>query len=121
MSRASGEEPGAPWARAAAADTGMPEGVFSLLVGDGTGTGTRLVRDPRIQAVGFTGSRTAGLALMRAAAQRPQPIPVESDLADARAPLPLLERRAGRVLFHGWPTGAAAAMRNPEGNEFDVV
>ncbi|MGW3472999.1 aldehyde dehydrogenase family protein [Saccharopolyspora sp. NPDC000995] len=34
----------------AAADTGMPEGVFSQLVGSGTDIGSQLVRDPRIRA-----------------------------------------------------------------------
>ncbi|POX38040.1 aldehyde dehydrogenase (NADP(+)), partial [Streptomyces sp. Ru73] len=67
--------------RAAIADTGLPEGVFSLLVGAGHDTGTRLVTDPRIQAVGFTGSRRAGRALVRAAAERPVPIPVYAEMS----------------------------------------
>ncbi|MET7843743.1 aldehyde dehydrogenase (NADP(+)) [Streptomyces sp. NPDC005356] len=66
---------------AAATDTNMPNGVFSLLVGDGHGTGTQLAGDPRIQAIGFTGSRTAGLALARTAAQRVQPIPVYAEMS----------------------------------------
>ncbi|MEU7484425.1 aldehyde dehydrogenase (NADP(+)) [Streptomyces sp. NPDC042319] len=67
--------------RAAITDTGMPEGVFSLLVGAGHDTGTRLVTDPRIQAVGFTGSRAAGSALVRAAAGRRHPIPVYAEMS----------------------------------------
>lgn len=54
----------------------LPEGVFSLLFGSGTETGRALVADPRIQAVGFTGSRAGVTALTRTAADRPVPIPV---------------------------------------------
>ncbi|PWC59613.1 aldehyde dehydrogenase family protein, partial [Azospirillum sp. TSH58] len=50
--------------RAAVASCGLPEGVFSLLFGVGNPIGTALVADPRIKAVGFTGSRGGGLALM---------------------------------------------------------
>ena len=41
----------------AVADCGLPEGVFSLLYGAGNWLGGALVADPRIKAVGFTGSR----------------------------------------------------------------
>ena len=37
--------------------------------------GQALVADPAIKAVGFTGSQSAGIALMRTAAARPEPIP----------------------------------------------
>ncbi|MBQ0984652.1 aldehyde dehydrogenase (NADP(+)) [Streptomyces sp. F63] len=66
---------------AAAERTGMPAGVFSLLVGRGTGVGQALVRDPRIAAVGFTGSRAGGLALVEAANARPVPIPVHAEMS----------------------------------------
>lgn len=65
----------------AAARTGMPAGVFSLLVGRGTGVGQALVRDPRIRAVGFTGSRRGGLALVETANARPVPIPVHAEMS----------------------------------------
>ena len=42
--------------QAAVKSCGLPEGVFSLLLG-GIETGEMLVRDPRMRAVGFTGSR----------------------------------------------------------------
>ncbi|WP_018637642.1 aldehyde dehydrogenase (NADP(+)) [Parafrankia elaeagni] len=67
--------------RAAVAEHALPDGVFSLLIGDGPTLGTELVVDPRIQAVGFTGSRAAGLALVRAAAARPRPIPVYAEMS----------------------------------------
>jgi len=66
--------------QAAARRTGMPEGVFSLLLG-GTETGAALVRHPAIQAVGFTGSRGGGHALVAIAAARPQPIPVFAEMS----------------------------------------
>jgi len=56
-------------------------GVFALLSGSGHGIGEALVRHPAIQAVGFTGSRGGGLALMAAAAARPQPIPVYAEMS----------------------------------------
>ena len=43
--------------------------------------GQALVGDPRIKAVGFTGSRAGGLALVRAAAAREVPIPVYAEMS----------------------------------------
>ncbi|MET0368655.1 MAG: aldehyde dehydrogenase family protein, partial [Methylobacterium sp.] len=48
----------------AVSECDLPEGIFSLLFDDGIEVGKRLVSDPRIAAVGFTGSRTGGTALM---------------------------------------------------------
>ena len=61
--------------------SGLPAGVFALLPGPGNDIGTALVRHPAIQAVGFTGSRAGGLALMAVAAARPQPIPVYAEMS----------------------------------------
>jgi NADP-dependent aldehyde dehydrogenase len=66
---------------AAAASCGLPAGTFTLLYGDGPTLGTALATDPRIKAVGFTGSRGAGLALVAAAAARPEPIPVFAEMS----------------------------------------
>jgi NADP-dependent aldehyde dehydrogenase len=60
---------------------GLPEGVFSLLYGSGREVGIALVTDPRIKAVGFTGSRNGGLALIQAAQARPEPIPVYAEMS----------------------------------------
>ena len=62
-------------------DSGLPEGVFSYLPGETNELGAALVRDPRIQAVGFTGSRGGGLALVRIAAEREEPIPVYAEMS----------------------------------------
>jgi NADP-dependent aldehyde dehydrogenase len=59
----------------------LPEGVFSLIIGNGNEVGQALVSHPAIKAVGFTGSRQGGLALMRAAAQRREPIPVYAEMS----------------------------------------
>lgn len=60
---------------------GLPEGVFSLVYGAGNEVGIALVSDPRIKAVGFTGSRSGGLALCKAAQARPEPIPVYAEMS----------------------------------------
>ncbi|MCQ4122532.1 aldehyde dehydrogenase (NADP(+)) [Rhodococcus tibetensis] len=65
----------------AVVSTGMPAGTFSLLYGAGPELGTALVKDPRIKAVGFTGSRSGGTALVAAAAGRPEPIPVYAEMS----------------------------------------
>ena len=60
---------------------GLPEGVFSLLYGAGHEVGIALVSDPHIKAVGFTGSRSGGTALCKAAQARPEPIPVYAEMS----------------------------------------
>jgi len=67
--------------QAAVADCALPEGVFSLLYGAGNWLGSALVADARIKAVGFTGSRGGGLALMKIAAGRNEPIPVYAEMS----------------------------------------
>ena len=65
----------------AVATSGLPAGTFSLLFGSGPELGIALVTDPRIKAVGFTGSRSGGLARVAAAAARPEPIPVYAEMS----------------------------------------
>jgi alpha-ketoglutaric semialdehyde dehydrogenase len=65
----------------AVASCGLPEGTFSLLFGSGTEIGGALVADARVQAVGFTGSRSGGLALVGIAQARSQPIPVYAEMS----------------------------------------
>jgi NADP-dependent aldehyde dehydrogenase len=67
--------------RQAARDSGMPEGVFSMLIGEGRQVGQKLVAHPTIKAVGFTGSRAGGLALVQTAAGRKEPIPVYAEMS----------------------------------------
>ena len=67
----------------------LPEGVFSLLFGSGNAIGGALVEHPAIQAVGFTGSRSGGLALMKIAQQRRVPIPVYAEMSSINPVFPL--------------------------------
>jgi alpha-ketoglutaric semialdehyde dehydrogenase len=60
---------------------GLPEGVFSLLFDDGIRVGDQLVKHPLVKAVGFTGSRHAGRALMDLAASREEPIPFFGEMS----------------------------------------
>jgi NADP-dependent aldehyde dehydrogenase len=62
-------------------ECGLHEGVFSMLIGEGNQIGQDLVSHPAIKAVGFTGSRQGGLALMKIAAARKEPIPVYAEMS----------------------------------------
>ncbi len=64
----------------AARKTEMPDGVFSLLHADNE-VAQGLVAHPAVKAVGFTGSRRGGLALLRVAQERPEPIPVYAEMS----------------------------------------
>jgi NADP-dependent aldehyde dehydrogenase len=59
----------------------LPVGTFALLFDTGFDVGQQLVADPRIRAVGFTGSRKGGTALMKIASERKQPIPVYAEMS----------------------------------------
>lgn len=105
-------------ARAVAA-CGLPPGVFSHLVGRSHDLGSALVQDPRIAAVGFTGSRAGGLALARLAQQRPVPIPVYAEMSSINPVLLLPAALAARgadlgMAFVGSLTmGAGQFCTNP--------
>ncbi|MEO6096612.1 MAG: aldehyde dehydrogenase (NADP(+)) [Fibrobacteria bacterium] len=64
----------------AAESCGLPEGIFSLLLGDNHALGASLVTHPYTQAVGFTGSLRGGRILMDLAASREAPIPVYTEM-----------------------------------------
>jgi NADP-dependent aldehyde dehydrogenase len=63
-----------------AKQTGIPDGVFSMIQGVTNETGTHLVMHPLIKAVGFTGSFRGGRALYDACAKRNEPIPVYAEM-----------------------------------------
>lgn len=65
----------------AVADSGLAPGVFGLLFDAGFEVGQALVADHRVRAVGFTGSRRGGLALVDIASRRKQPIPVFAEMS----------------------------------------
>ncbi|EHA14276.1 aldehyde dehydrogenase (NADP(+)) [Halomonas sp. HAL1] len=110
----------------------LPEGVFSLLFGSGKEIGQALVADPRIQAVGFTGSRSGGTALMATAQARPQPIPVYAEMSSINPVflLPEALKARGKAIAEGFVgslnMGAGQFCTNPglviavEGPELDA-
>ena len=99
--------------------SGLPSGVFSHLVGAGTELGAALVAEPSIAAVGFTGSRAGGLALVKLAQAREVPIPVYAEMSSINPVLLLPEalRARGAALgtaFVGSLTmGAGQFCTNP--------
>jgi alpha-ketoglutaric semialdehyde dehydrogenase len=105
--------------RDAAVAAGLPEGVFSLLFLPSHDLAQALVADPRIKAVGFTGSRNGGLALLRTAQQRPEPIPVYAEMSSINPVVLMpgaLEERADAIAkaFAGALTlGAGQFCTNP--------
>lgn len=105
--------------RKAMAATGMPEGVFSFLPGRSHTLGSALVADPRIKAVGFTGSRSGGLALVEIAQRRPEPIPVYAEMSSINPvvllPHALAQRSTelGRQFAASLTLGAGQFCTNP--------
>ncbi|SER42699.1 NADP-dependent aldehyde dehydrogenase [Vreelandella subterranea] len=103
----------------AVAKCNLPEGVFSLLFGSGKEIGQALVADPRIQAVGFTGSRSGGTALMATAQARPQPIPVYAEMSSINPVflLPEALKARGKAIAEGFVgslnMGAGQFCTNP--------
>ena len=99
--------------------SGLPPGVFSHLAGPGTALGAALVTDPAIAAVGFTGSRAGGLALVKLAQAREVPIPVYAEMSSVNPVLllPAALRARGEALgtaFVGSLTmGAGQFCTNP--------
>ncbi len=66
----------------AAQKTGMPDGVFSALIGEGATLGQDLAKNEGIKAIGFTGSFRAGMSLYKTAANdRKTPIPVYAEMS----------------------------------------
>ena len=85
---------------AAVAEHDLPPGTFSLIAGASPDIAVALVTHPSIRAVGFTGSRQAGLALTAAAQNRPVPIPVFAEMASINPVFVLpgaLEIRAAEI------------------------
>lgn len=73
----------------AAEKTGMPEGVFSILYDDGYAVGETLVKHPKTKIVTFTGSLKGGMALVKMAQERKEPIPVFAEMGSVN-PIVLL-------------------------------
>jgi alpha-ketoglutaric semialdehyde dehydrogenase len=97
----------------------LPDGVFSMLFDVRNEVGAALVADHRIKAVGFTGSRAGGKALMAIAAQRREPIPVYAEMSSTNPvyilPSALAERTQlmGREFVASLTLGAGQFCTNP--------
>ena len=89
--------------RAAVRESTLPEGVFSLVFDSGHDVGTALVRHPLVKACGFTGSRAAGLSLMKLASSRREPIPVYAEMSSTNPVfiLPGALRKSGEKIAAG--------------------
>ncbi|MFC4530416.1 aldehyde dehydrogenase (NADP(+)) [Sphaerisporangium dianthi] len=86
--------------QSAVADSGLHEGVFSLVRGAGDEIGAALVDHPLIKAVAFTGSEGGGMALYRRAQLRPDPIPVFAEMTSVNPTFVLpaaLAARGGEI------------------------
>lgn len=80
--------------RKAAERTGMPDGVFSALYGQGNHIGIALVEHPFTQAIAFTGSFRGGKSLLDLANRRSKPIPVFAEMGSVN-PVFLLPSAVG--------------------------
>ena len=70
--------PGSAWALADIIQrAGFPAGVFNLVVGRGSIVGEKLVTDPRIDAISFTGSVPTGRSILAKAAARGAKVQLE--------------------------------------------
>ena len=76
--------------------TGMPNGVFSNLNSSGIEVGQQLVVNPKVKAVGFTGSIKGGRALLDLSAKREEPIPVFAEMGSINPVVVLPEALVNR-------------------------
>ena len=103
----------------AAAATGMPDGVFSMLHTIEHSVSQSFVTHPFIKAVGFTGSFTAGKLLYDIAQKRDEPIPVFAEMGSVN-PVILLPgkvaqnaKELGEQLASSVTLGAGQFCTNP--------
>jgi NADP-dependent aldehyde dehydrogenase len=105
--------------QAAVAECGLPPGTFSLLFDADLAVGAALVVDPRVKAVGFTGSAAGGMALMKLAAARAEPIPVYAEMGSSNPvfllPGAMRERASaiGKGLFGSMTLGSGQFCTKP--------
>lgn len=97
----------------AAHAAGLPPGVFNLVQGTGANTGAKLVSDPRIARISFTGSVPTAKWIAQAAGANLVPCSLElggkspfivlddADIDNAAATAALMYRNAGQVCLAG--------------------
>jgi NADP-dependent aldehyde dehydrogenase len=103
----------------AVSESGLPEGIFSMLFDAGIEAGAALVRHPLVEAVAFTGSLRAGRILMDMAAARSRPIPCFTEMASCNPvfilPGALRDGAEGvaQGLFNSFTLGAGQMCTKP--------
>lgn len=104
-------------ALAALQETGLPPATVQLLYRTGHSDGERLVSDPRVEATGYTGSRSAGLKLKAAADGAGKPIYLELSSVNPVVILPGALKERGEKLVDEFTTsclmGAGQFCTNP--------
>jgi 5-carboxymethyl-2-hydroxymuconic-semialdehyde dehydrogenase len=97
----------------AAEAAGLPPGVFNIVQGSGANTGAKLVSDPRLARISFTGSVPTARRIAQAAGANLVPCSLElggksafivladADLDNAAATAALMYRNAGQVCLAG--------------------
>lgn len=115
---------------------GLDAGIFSLVQGGTRAVGEALVTDPRIKAVGFTGSLGGGRALFDLCAKRDEPIPFFGELGSVNPMFVLPEAAKARAaeLGTGWAgsltmgvgqfctnPGIAIVVEGPEADAFTAA
>ncbi|GGZ69640.1 aldehyde dehydrogenase (NADP(+)) [Algibacter mikhailovii] len=90
----------------------MPEGTFTLIHGNSIAVGEALVKHPDIKAVGFTGSHAGGIALFKLANNRPEPIPVFSEMGSTNPVfiLPRALKQKGEEIAGGMADSVALGV-----------
>lgn len=94
-----------------AAEANLPDGILSIVPGDGQRTGTALTEDERVDEITFTGSLNTGKKIMKAAAENVIPVSLElggkspaivypdADLEKAAADTVKVFWNAGQICF----------------------
>lgn len=111
----------------------LPAGTFSLIMGSGAEVGSKMVLAPAVKAVGFTGSFTGGMALVKLANDREEPIPVFAEMGSVNPIVFLPEslKRSAQTIASGYVAsltlgtgqfcvnpGLALAIDGPELTQF---
>jgi 2,5-dioxopentanoate dehydrogenase len=104
-------------AQIAVTKTGMPSGTVQLIYRTSHHDGERLVSDPRLAAIGYTGSRSAGLQLKAAADRVGKPFYAELSSVNPVVFLPGAMKERGEKLVEEYVTsglmGAGQFCTNP--------
>lgn len=83
-----------------AQEHGMPDGILCHLLAEDFKVGEQLVQDPRVKAVGFTGSIGGGMALQQLINERKEPISLYAEMGSSN-PIAVtkaaLENRASEI------------------------